>query len=153
MLSRQGGRFVRFERMKTLIRCAAWLLAVATLPLSAADPKPKAKAKEMAPAGVPAISRLEPRGIQRGVETRLKLVGSNLAGLTNVTFHSPKLTGALLPEAQAGEAWLTVTAAPDLARGSYELSVKSAAGESARVKVFVDDLRQVSLDAARQEQQ
>lgn len=114
------------------------------LPLSAADPKPKAKAKEMAPVGMPAITRLEPRGVQRGVEARLKLVGSNLAGLTNVTFHSPKLTGALLPEAKAGEAWLKVTAAADLARGSYELSVKSAGGESARVKLHVDDLRQAT---------
>ena len=130
--------------MKTVIHYAAWMLAVASLPLSAADPKPKAKAKEMAPAGVPAITRLEPRGVQRGVEVRLKLVGSNLAGLTNVTFHSPKLTGALLPDAKAGEAWLTLSAAPDLARGSYELSVKSAAGESARVKLHVDDLRQVT---------
>jgi len=121
------------------------------LPLSAADPKPKAKAKAMlAPAGVPAITRLEPRGIQRGVEVRLKLVGSNLAGLTNVTFHSPKLTGALLPDAKAGEAWLKVTAAPDLARGSYELSVKSVAGESARVKLHVDDLRQAT-DPAKTE--
>jgi len=128
---------------------AALTFSVA-LPLSAADPKPKAKAKEMAPAGVPAITRLEPRGVQRGVEVRLKLVGSNLAGLTNVTFHSPKLTGALLPEAKAGEAWLKVTAAADLTRGSYELSVKSAAGESARVKLHVDDLRQAT-DAVKAE--
>lgn len=129
-----------------------FLLAVSVLsfvlPLSAADPKPKAKAKAMpTPAGVPAITRLEPRGIQRGVETRLKLVGSNLVGLTNVTFHGPKLTGALLLDAKAGEVWLTVTAAPDLTRGSYELSVKSAAGESARVKLHVDDLRQAATPA------
>ncbi len=120
------------------------------LPLSAADPKPKAKAKEMPAVGVPGITRLEPRGVQRGVETRLKLVGTNLAGVTHVTFHSPKLTGALLPEAQAGEAWLKVTAAADLARGSYELSVKSATGESARVKLHVDDLRQAG-DATKAE--
>ena len=128
---------------------AALAFALA-LPLSAADPKPKAKAKEMAPAGQPAITRMEPRGVQRGVETRLKLIGSNLVGLTNVMFHNPKLTGALLPDAKAGEAWLRVTAAPDLARGSYELSVKSTAGESARVKVWVDDLRQVT-DPAKTE--
>ncbi|MBI5800003.1 MAG: hypothetical protein HZA92_04655 [Verrucomicrobia bacterium] len=134
-----------------ILAISAFTLALA-IPISAADPKPKAKAKakEMAPAGVPAITRLEPRGIQRGVEVRLKLVGSNLAGLTNVTFHNPKLTGALLPEAKAGEAWLKVTAAADLARGSYELSVKSAAGESARVKLHVDDLRQAT-DPAKPE--
>ena len=126
-----------------LVSLAALAMSFA-LPLPAADPKPKAKAKEMAPAGVPAITRLEPRGVQRGVETCLKLVGSNLTGITNVTFHSPKLTGVLLPDAKAGEAWLKVTTAPDLARGSYELSVKSAAGESARVKLHVDDLRQAT---------
>ena len=135
--------------MRTLICCGALLLAV-TLPLSAADPKPKAKAKEMAAPAVPGITRLEPRGVQRGVETRLKLVGSNLAGLTNVAFHNSKLTGALLPDAKAGEAWLKVTVASDLARGSYELSVKSAAGESARVKLHVDDLRQAT-DATKTE--
>ncbi|MFA6546036.1 MAG: PPC domain-containing protein, partial [Limisphaerales bacterium] len=128
--------------MKSVICCAAWLLAVAALPLSAADPKPKAKAQAAAPAGIPVITRLEPRGIQRGAEMRLKLVGGNLAGVTNVTFHNPKITGALQPDAKANETWLKVTAAPDLARGSYDLSVKSAAGESARVKLFVDDLRQ-----------
>ena len=133
--------------MKTF---SAYLVLLLVFPLSAADPKPKAKAKEIAPAGVPAITRLEPRGVQRGVETRLKLVGSNLAGLTNVAFHNPKLTGTLLPDAKAGEAWLKVTAAPDLARGSYELSVKSAAGESARVKLHVDDLRQAT-DPAKTE--
>jgi hypothetical protein len=134
--------------MKPFGQTLPWLSVLAcVLPLTAADPKPKAKAKEMAPASVPAITRLEPRGVQRGVETRLKLVGSNLAGLTNVTFHGPKLAGALLPEAKAGEAWLKVTAAADLARGSYELSVKSAGGESARVKLHVDDLRQAAIPA------
>lgn len=87
--------------MKTITYIAAGLLASGMSLSFAADPKPKAK--EMAPTGLPAITRLEPRGVQRGVETRLKLVGSNLAGLTNVTFHGPKLTGALLPDAKAGE--------------------------------------------------
>ena len=133
-----------------IIACLT-LLTLLALFSTAADPKPKAKAKAMpAPAGVPAITRLEPRGIQRGVETRLKIVGSNLVGLTNVTFHSAKLTGALLPDATAGEAWLKVTAAADLARGSYELSVKGPGGESTRVKLHVDDLRQAT-DAAKTE--
>ena len=128
------------KHTKQLLSAAFALTFV--LPISAADPKPKAKAKAPpAPAGVPTITRLEPRGVQRGLETRVKLVGSNLTGLTNVTFHSPKLTGALVPEPKAGEAWVKVTAAADLARGSYELSVKGPGGESARVKLHVDDLR------------
>jgi hypothetical protein len=60
--------------MKPFGQTLPWLSVLAcVLPLTAADPKPKAKAKEMAPASVPAITRLEPRGVQRGVETRLKL--------------------------------------------------------------------------------
>jgi len=130
--------------MKTWLCLVTWLTTWGAGQSFAADPKPKAKAKEMAPAVVPAITRLEPRGIQRGVETRLKLVGNNLTGLTNITFHHPKLNGALLPDAKEGDVWLKVNAAPDLARGSYELSVKGPGGESARVKLHVDDLRQVS---------
>ena len=136
--------------MKT-VTCCAWLLAVSSLSLLAADPKAKAKAKPApTPAGVPAITRIEPRGIQRGVETRLKLVGNNLVGLTNVTFQNPKLSGAVLLETTSGEVVLRVTAPAELARGAYEFSVKSAAGESARVKLHVDDLRQAT-DAAKTE--
>ena len=56
--------------MKAVIVCSLSLCAA--LPLFAAEPKAKAKAKEPPPApGTPSLTRLEPRGLQRGGETML----------------------------------------------------------------------------------
>ena len=103
-----------------------------------------AGAAEPAPAPAkPVINSLEPRGLQRGVETKIKLTGTGLNTLTNVTFQVPQLKGELLPEARTNEVWIKVTAAADLARGAYELSVKNTAGESGRLKLQLDDLPQI----------
>lgn len=91
----------------------------------------------------PVINSVEPRGIQRGVETKIKLTGTGLNALTNVTFQVPQLKGELLPEARTNEVWIKVTATADLARGAYELSVKNAAGESGKLKLHLDDLPQI----------
>ena len=125
-------------------RCSKWLVGLAavlfSLPLFAAD-----NAKKMAPAPTdkPALTRLEPRGMQRGTELKIKLTGSNLAALTNISFSVPQLTAEILPGAKTNEAFVLVKASVDLARGSYELSVKNAAGESGKVKLHLDDLPQV----------
>jgi WD40 repeat protein/mono/diheme cytochrome c family protein len=98
------------------------------------------------PPAKPDLTFLEPRGIQRGKEATIKLRGSNLLGATELNLHHSKLTGEMAKrdEWTATEGWITLTAAPDAARGSYELSVKTAGGESKRVKVYVDDLPQVT---------
>ena len=93
--------------------------------------------------GKPSLTSLEPRGLQRGVETKIKLTGTGLDQLTNVTFQIAQLKGQFLPEARSNEVWIKVTAAADLARGSYEVSVKNATGESGKLKLHVDDLPQV----------
>jgi mono/diheme cytochrome c family protein len=92
----------------------------------------------------PALTQFEPRGIQRGVTARLKLIGTNLTGLTEVKFQNPKLTAEILNDspASANEVWLQVTAKTNLARGGYEFSVANAGGESGRLKLYVDDLPQ-----------
>ncbi len=92
------------------------------------------------------LTRLEPRGIQRGKEVTIKLMGSNLLGATELKLHDPKLKGALAKrdEWTATEGWITLTAAADTVRGRYELSVKNAGGESGRLRIYVDDLPQVT---------
>ncbi|MBI2928270.1 MAG: hypothetical protein HYY24_21585 [Verrucomicrobia bacterium] len=93
----------------------------------------------------PELQRAEPRGRQRGAAHKLKLIGANLASLTELKLHHEKLKGALVKEgAQDDEVWITLTAPPDLALGPYEISVANAAGESGRVKIHVDDLPQTS---------
>lgn len=93
----------------------------------------------------PELVRAEPRGIQRGVTAKIKLIGSNLIGLREVKMHHEKLTGSLVQEGpeKLTEMWISVRAAEDLKRGSYELSVVGAHGESGKIQLHVDDLPQI----------
>ncbi len=97
----------------------------------------------------PELARAEPRGIQRGKEVKLKLIGSNLLGVTELKVHDAKLKGVLVSDtaAKSEELWAQLGAAADLARGSYEISVKGSGGESGRLKVHVDDLPQIHEQA------
>jgi WD40 repeat protein len=98
------------------------------------------------PPAKPALTRLEPRGIQRGKEVTIRLVGSNLLGVTELKLHDSKLTGDLAKrdEWTATEGWITLTAAADTVRSGYDLSLKGAGGESGRLKIYVDDLPQAT---------
>ena len=93
----------------------------------------------------PELTRAEPRGIQRGQEVKLKLIGSNLAGVAGVKSVDPKLTAELLKdiEPHPNEIWIKVSTPTNMPRGGYELSATSPGGESGKVKLFVDDLPQV----------
>src|SRR5438105_11655866 len=90
------------------------------------------------------IVEIEARGIQRGVPSKVKLIGTNLIGLIELKLHNPKLAGSLLsePEPTTNNAWIEITAATNLAGGAYEISVKNTNTESSKVKIYVDDLPQ-----------
>lgn len=127
---------------------AIFLGVIVCIPALAAPRKKKAgAAKEkpmVVPAGVPAIFELQPRGIQRGTSVEVKLIGTNLMALTGMKFYNPKLTGELVREEEwtTNTAWIKITAAADLPRSAYEISVKNTNAESGRVKLYVDDLPQ-----------
>ena len=97
------------------------------------------------PAPKPELSRAEPRGIQRGKDVKVKLVGKNLTGLTEVKSHHPRLKAELDRDAEQkpDEVWLQVSAPDNLPRGGYELSLVGPGGESGKIKLHVDDLPQV----------
>jgi len=97
------------------------------------------------PPAKPEITALEPRGIQRGIPVEIRLAGSNLLDLTHLNLDNPKLTGEFVRKAEAttNEAWIRITAAADLPRGAYEISVSNTNGESGKIKLHVDDLPQV----------
>ncbi len=97
------------------------------------------------PAG-PTLTAVEPRGIQRGVTTNLKLTGDHLAGPLALKLHHAKLSGKIVIDTRSGKntAIAEITPAADLPRGTYELSVAGDRGESVRLKFFVDDLPQIS---------
>jgi Bacterial pre-peptidase C-terminal domain len=116
-----------------------------TLQLFAATKKPaKMPPRPKIPPGKSEIFTLEPRGIQRGIPSKIKLIGTNLIGLTELKLHSSQLKGEFLdqPAPTTNVVWITITAATNLARGPYELSVKNTNSESGRLKLYVDDLPQ-----------
>jgi len=100
--------------------------------------------EEPKPIGKPDIFQMEPRGIQRGIPAKLKLVGTNLLGLTELKLRHAGLKGELLeePAATTNQVWIQVTAAVNLPRGAYEISVKNTNAESGKLKLYVDDLPQ-----------
>ena len=113
-----------------------------------AAPK-KVKMEKPKPVGdKPDVTRLEPRGIQRGVETKVKIIGTNLVGLSELKFSNEKIKGEILDEDEkTTEAWIKIFAPADLTRGGYEFSLKNEKGESAKMKLYVDDLPQVLENA------
>src|SRR5580765_8477722 len=123
----------------------AFVVLFFTLPLFAATKKPaKMAPAAKVPPGKPELFALEPRGIQRGVAAKIKLIGTNLIGLTELKLHNERLKGELLnePEPTTNEVWVGITAATNLARGPYEISVKNTNAESSKLTLYVDDLPQ-----------
>ncbi|HMC64625.1 MAG TPA: hypothetical protein VKI65_06775, partial [Gemmataceae bacterium] len=100
----------------------------------------------------PELARVEPRGIQRGTEARIKLVGKNLSGVNEIKSAEPKLKVELDQDAdpKSDETWIKAMAADDLPRGSYEFWVAGPNGASGKIKPHVDDLPQVYVSGANQ---
>jgi WD40 repeat protein/mono/diheme cytochrome c family protein len=96
----------------------------------------------------PELADLEPNALQRGNTVKLKLTGKGLAKLTAVRITGAnvkdKLTAKVVTEgaAKGDVAVVEVVAAADLATGTYDLSVSGPGGESAPLKLYVDDLPQ-----------
>lgn len=92
----------------------------------------------------PELTRAEPRGLQRGVPTKIKLSGKNLLGVNGVNFKHASLSATVLsePAPTTTEVWVEAIANAALGRGVQEFSVTSARGESATARIYVDDLPQ-----------
>jgi dipeptidyl aminopeptidase/acylaminoacyl peptidase len=90
------------------------------------------------------LNSIEPPGVQRGVATKIKLVGKNLKSVTAVKCTNAKVTATLQPESGAAEAWALITAPADMSREKVELFLDTPAGESAKMALFVDDLPQLN---------
>lgn len=95
-----------------------------------------------APLPKPELTRIEPRGVQRGWETKVKLVGKNLFALAEVRFNHAGIRGKIL-ESAADQATVSLVVSADVPRGAYEISVAGKGGESAKLAFHVDDIPQV----------
>src|ERR1044071_2723531 len=100
---------------------------------------------KVVPPPKPELSRAQPRGIQRGREAAISLMGKNLDSVTGVKSQDPKMRVELDPNIapEPTAAHIRVATPENLARSSYALSVFGPGGESASVQLHVDDLPQV----------
>lgn len=91
------------------------------------------------------LTGIFPRGIQRGVATKIKLSGKNLVDVTAVKIGSMTIKSELMGEgATLDGVWAMVTPDATTPRGSVDVSVVSASGESLKQTLIIDDLPQVS---------
>jgi WD40 repeat protein/mono/diheme cytochrome c family protein len=93
----------------------------------------------------PELIRTEPRGVQRGTAMRVKFVGKHLGNVTVASvYRDGRLWAALTPLVADGEVGITLEPTKDEKLGDWEITVGNGTAESGRVKVWVDDLPQVS---------
>ncbi|HSI61818.1 MAG TPA: hypothetical protein VLE43_01830, partial [Candidatus Saccharimonadia bacterium] len=110
-------------------------------------PKPvaKAPAKAMPPAK-PELVRIEPRGVQSGATTHIKITGKGLKDLKEVKLAHGGMKASLVSVNPAGtQAEVTITADKEVPRSQVNLSLVTPAGESASMKLLVDYLPQIII--------
>jgi hypothetical protein len=97
----------------------------------------------------PELVRVTPRAAQIGGELIVTITGKHLTADTQVLASHPGLklqfvTGSAKPTA----ARVKITASTAVPRGTYEVWLKNTAGESARLKIYADDLTPTITQAA-----
>lgn len=100
-------------------------------------------------AAKPELTRLSPRAAHIGGELMVTIAGKAFTEETQVMTSHPGLKvqmvkGSIKPTM----ARVKITASAEVPRGAYEIWVKSAAGESAKLKIYADDLAPTLTQAA-----
>lgn len=96
----------------------------------------------------PELAALEPRGVQRGTKTKVRLTGKHLAGASRLTIGGAGVkpeafTLRLLPTGNtAEEAWAEITPAATAPRGPALLAIVTEGGTSTELPLYVDDIPQ-----------
>lgn len=90
----------------------------------------------------PVVSQIQPRGITRGTESQIQLTGKHLVDAKVVSIYTDHLIAVLAPEVTNGVVTFPLAVPAAQPRGSLELTVSTPAGESGRIKLWVDDLVQ-----------
>ncbi len=96
----------------------------------------------------PTITSITPRGFHNGMEQQLVITGKELANAT-VQFADARLKPAVDADASSPTKLVFKVKVPaDLPRGGYEVSARTAQGETAKVKLFADDIVPTTSAAA-----
>ena len=96
----------------------------------------------------PVIRRIDPPVVQRGVRTTVRIVGEKLVELTTVGSSDPRLHAKLL-SARSTDSAASVEFSPDphLPRGTYQVWLSNAGGDSAKLSLHVENLPVVRASA------
>ncbi|SKA96410.1 WD domain-containing protein, G-beta repeat-containing protein [Prosthecobacter debontii] len=104
--------------------------------------KPKAMVK-------PELSRVLTPALHAGGTVTLILQGKNLEDQPQIFFSSPEVQGKIVTDSiSANQLRVRATAAATLKRGTYEAWLKTHQGETARIKLYADNLPPVRHAAA-----
>jgi len=105
-------------------------------------------AKKAAMAAKPTITTITPRGLHDGMEQQLIITGKELANAT-VQFADARLKPAVDAAASSPTKLVFKVKVPaDLPRAGYEVSARTAQGETEKVKLFADDIAPTTSTAA-----
>jgi WD40 repeat protein len=92
----------------------------------------------------PTLASLSVRGAQTGAVSRIKLLGKNLAGVTQVKTSHEKLPAKIVAIEGAEQLEIEVAPAVDLPRGPYQITLVNPGGESGPLSLYLDELPQAS---------
>ncbi len=105
-------------------------------------------AKKAAMAAKPTITTITPRGLHSGMEQQLIITGKELANAT-VQFADARLKPTIDAAASSPTKLVFKVKVPaELPRGDYEVSTRTAQGETEKVKLFADDIAPTTSTAA-----
>jgi hypothetical protein len=100
-----------------------------------------AKPVMAAKATKPELTRLTPRAAHIGGEMLVTLAGKNFTEDTTAMVSHPGIKAQLVKSSiKATSARLKIIASTDVPRGAYDVWLKSPGGETAKLKVYADDL-------------
>ncbi len=97
----------------------------------------------------PELTGIAPRAAHIGGEVLVTLSGKGITAETQVFASNPGLQLTLAKSSiKPTTARLKIATSPDLARGSYDIWLKNAGGESTKLQIYADDIAPTSTKAA-----
>lgn len=124
-------------------------LCIAQAPKATKDAAKPAMAPKPAKAAKLELTSVTPRAAHIGDELLVSLAGKNFTEDMQAIASHPGLKVQLAKQSiKAISARLKITAGADVPRGTYEVWLKNASGESAKLKVYADEIQPTVTKAA-----
>ena len=136
--------------MKSLLPVLVLLLGLSSAEAQKAPQPKKADAapKMATKPAKPTLTSVSPRGLHLGVEQVFSLAGKDFAGATVLTSHKDLKPTIDAAASTATKLVFKLQAPATLGRSSHDVWVKTAGGESAKLKLYADDLAPITTTAA-----